>query len=63
MNFKAKLNFNCTSNYKISGALGHLFSVKKKSLLISEVVIGEGNTVEWLLGGINPSSTYTFFLD
>ena len=63
MNFKAKLNFNCTNNYKIRGALGHLFSLKKKSLLISDAVIGEGNTVEWSLGGINPSSTYTFFLD
>ena len=63
MNFKAKLNFNCTNNYKIRGALGHLFSLKKKSLLISDAIIGEGNTVEWSLGGINPSSTYTFFLD
>ena len=63
MNFKAKLNFNCTNNYKIRGALGHLFSLKKKSLLISDAVIGEGNTVEWSLGGISPSSTYTFFLD
>ena len=34
MNFKAKLNFNCTNNYKISGALGHLLSNNKKSLLI-----------------------------
>ena len=63
MNFKAKLHFNCTNNYKVSGALGHLFSLKKKSLLSSDLVVGEGNTVEWALGGINPSSTYTFFLD
>ena len=63
MNFKGKLHFNCTNNYKISGALGHLFSLKKKSLLNSDLVIGEGNTVEWLLGSINPSSTYTLFLD
>ena len=63
MNFKAKLHFNCTNNYKISGALGHLFSINKKSQLISDVVIGEGNTIEWLLGSINPTSTYTFFLD
>ena len=63
MNFKAKLHFNCTNNYKVSGALGHLFSLKKKSLISSDLVVGEGNTVEWALGGINPSSTYTFFLD
>ena len=29
MNFKGKLHFNCTNNYKVSGALGHLFSLKK----------------------------------
>ena len=63
MNFKAKLHFNCTNNYKVSGALGHLFSLNKKSVLVSDLVVGEGNTVDWALGGINPSSTYTFFLD
>ena len=63
MNFKAKLSFNCTTNYKISGALGHLFSIKKNGPLVSDLVIGEGNTTEWLLGGINNDSTYTFFLD
>ena len=63
MNFKAKLHFNCTNNYKVSGALGHLFSLNQKSALVSDLVVGEGNTVDWALGGINPSSTYTFFLD
>ena len=63
MNFKAKLNFNCTNNYKISGALGHLFSTNKKSPLVSDLIMGEGNTVEWYLGSISESSTYTLFLD
>ena len=63
MNFKGKLNLNCTQNYKISGALGHLFSLKKKTPLVSDDIIGEGGTVEWYLGSINENSTYTFFLD
>ena len=63
MNFKGKLNFNCTNNYKISGALGHLFSLKKKTPLVSDLAIGEANTVEWYLGNINETSTYTLFLD
>ena len=63
MNFKGKLNFNCTQNYKISGALGHLFSLNKKNALVSDLNIGEGNTVEWYLGSINDNSTYTLFLD
>ena len=63
MNFKGKLNFNCTNNYKVSGALGHLFSLKKKTQLVSDLAIGEANTVEWYLGNINETSTYTLFLD
>ena len=63
MNFKGKMHFNCTSNYKISGALGHLFSLNKKTPLVSDLVVGEGNTVEWYIGSINETSTYTLFLD
>jgi protein transport protein SEC23 len=63
MNFKGKLNFNCTNNYKVSGALGHLFSLKKKTQLVSDLAIGEANTIEWYLGNINETSTYTLFLD
>ena len=63
MNFKGKMNFNCTSNYKISGALGHLFSLNKKTPLVSDLVVGEGNTTEWYLGSLTETSTYTFFLD
>ena len=63
MNFKGKMHFNCTNNYKISGALGHLFSLNKKTPLVSDLIIGEGNTIEWYLGSINESSTYTLFLD
>ena len=63
MNFKARLTYNCTNNYKVSGALGHLFSLKKKASTVSDNIIGEGGTNEWLLGSINQSSTYTFFID
>ena len=63
MNFKGKMHFNCTNNYKISGALGHLFSLNKKTPLVSDLVVGEGNTVEWYIGSINETSTYTLFLD
>lgn len=63
MLFKAKLDFYCTSNIKISGALGHLNSIEKNSPMVSEVIVGEGKTVSWLLGGIDNNSTYTFILD
>ena len=64
MNFKGKLDFNCTRNFKISGAIGHLHSIETKDAnIVSEIVIGEGKTKSWLLGGIDDSSTYTFILD
>ena len=64
MNFKGKLDFNCTRNFKISGAIGHLHSIETKDTnIVSEIVIGEGKTKSWLLGGIDDSSTYTFILD
>ena len=63
MNFKAKLDFNCTSNIKISGALGHLSSINVTSNIVSDKKIGEGGTRSWLLGGIDNNSTYTFLLD
>ena len=64
MNFKGKLDFNCTRNFKISGAIGHLHSIETKDTqIVSDFVIGEGKTKSWLLGGIDDSSTYTFVLD
>ena len=63
MNFKGKIDFNCTKNFKISGAIGHLHSIQTNSQIVSEISIGEGKTKTWLLGGINNSSTYTFVLD
>jgi protein transport protein SEC23 len=63
MNFKGKIDFNCTKNFKISGAIGHLHSIETKDQIVSEIVIGEGKTKSWLLGGIDDSSTYTFILD
>ena len=64
MNFKGKLDFNCTKNFKISGAIGHLHSIETKDpQIVSDFVIGEGKTKSWLLGGIDDSSTYTFVLD
>ena len=64
MNFKGKLDFNCTRNFKISGSIGHLHSIETKDpQIVSDFVIGEGKTKSWLLGGIDDSSTYTFVLD
>ena len=37
--------------------------LNKKTPLVSDLVVGEGNTVEWYIGSINETSTYTLFLD
>ena len=65
MCFKGTCELLLTKPLKIKGALGHLVSLKKNNLdLVSnDYPIGEGNTNLWNLGGIDPTSTYTFILD
>ena len=65
MCFKGTCEILLTKPLKIKGALGHLVSLKKNNLdLVSnDYPIGEGGTSVWNLGGIDPTSTYTFILD
>jgi protein transport protein SEC23 len=63
MNFRAKIDVNTTNPVKLSGALGHLVSLENKGKNVSEIVIGEGGTKSWALGGMDSNSTYTFILD
>ena len=65
MCFKGTCEILLTKPLKIKGALGHLVSLKKKNLdsISNDYPIGEGGTCVWNLGGIDPTSTYTFILD
>ena len=65
MCFKGTCEILLTKPLKIKGALGHLVSLKKNNLdsVSNDYPIGEGGTCIWNLGGIDPTSTYTFILD
>ena len=65
MCFKGTCEILLTKPLKIKGALGHLVSLKKNNLdsVSNDYPIGEGGTCVWNLGGIDPTSTYTFILD
>ena len=65
MCFKGTCEIFLTKPLKVKGALGHLVSLKKNNLdsVSNDYPIGEGGTCVWNLGGIDPTSTYTFILD
>lgn len=68
MNYKGKIDVFITKPYQLSGGLGYLSSVELKNqnaldMVSKDVVIGEGNTRVWNLGGITSNSTYSFILD
>ena len=64
MNFRAKSSLFLTNHLKVSGAIGHMVSLGvNHNIVATENVIGEGNTREWYLGGMDYNSTYTYFLD
>ena len=65
MCFKGMCEIFLTKPLKVKGALGHLVSMKKNNLdcVSNDYPVGEGGTCLWNLGGVDPTSTYTFFLD
>ena len=65
MCFKGNCEILLTKPLKVKGALGHLVSLQKNNLdlVSSDYPVGEGGTSVWNLGGVDPTSTYTFILD
>jgi len=52
-----------SSQLKVSGAVGHMFSSNVKSHHVSDVETGISGTHVWRLCFIDGSSNYTFFFD
>ncbi|XP_064552652.1 protein transport protein Sec23A isoform X2 [Drosophila montana] len=63
MAFNATLEVKCSRELKISGGIGSCVSLNVKSPSVSDVEIGMGNTVQWKLCTLNPSSTYAYFFE
>ncbi|KAH8417595.1 hypothetical protein KR222_002410 [Zaprionus bogoriensis] len=63
MAFNATLEVKCSRELKISGGIGSCVSLNVKGPSVSDVEIGMGNTVQWKLCTLNPSSTVAFFFE
>ncbi|GIX63798.1 protein transport protein SEC23, putative [Babesia caballi] len=63
--FCATVEVYCTPELRISGVMGGCKSKRQdtKKPNVSENVIGEGETSEWLIGAIDPGSTLAFYFD
>lgn len=63
MAFNGTLEVKCSRELKISGGIGSCVSLNVKSSTVSDVEIGMGNTVQWKMCTLNPSSTMAFFFE
>ncbi len=64
MAFNAALEVHCSKELRICGAIGHVFSLQKKTAHVSaETEIGVGGTNAWRLCGIDPQSTVALYFE
>lgn len=63
MAFNATVEMKCSRELKIEGGIGSCVSLNVKNAFVSDTEIGMGNTVQWKLCGLTPSSTMAFFLE
>ena len=59
----ASLTMHVSPPLLIKGALGPLQAIPNKSKMASKEKIGEGETNQWFLGGLDQNLSYTFFLE
>ncbi|XP_013105347.2 protein transport protein Sec23A isoform X1 [Stomoxys calcitrans] len=63
MAFNSTLEVKCSRELKISGGIGSCVSLNVKSPSVSDVEIGMGQTVQWKLCTLTPSTTMAFFFE
>lgn len=63
MGFGATLEVLTSREFKISGAIGPVTSLGKKSPNVSDLEVGRGGTNAWSLGGIDPGTTIAVYFD
>jgi len=61
--FNAKVEVFTSRECKCNGAVGGLSSLGKKGHSVAEVEIGEGNTVQWIVGSLDRNTTIGFYFD
>jgi protein transport protein SEC23 len=63
MAFGATLEVLTSREFKVSGAIGPVSSLKKHGPNVSDVEVGQGGTNAWSMGGIDPSTTVAIYFD
>lgn len=63
MAFNAKLEVLTSREFKISGAIGPVSSLNRKSSNVSDIEIGVGGTNAWSLGSIDNNTTIAIYFD
>ncbi|EXB73685.1 Protein transport protein SEC23 [Morus notabilis] len=61
--FNGTLEINCSKDIKIQGIIGPCTSLEKKGPAAADTVVGEGNTAEWKMCGLDKSTSLTVFFD
>ena len=63
MAFGATLEVLTSREFKVSGAIGPVTSLGKKSPNVSDLEVGKGGTNAWSLGGVDPGTTVAIYFD
>ncbi|PON95528.1 Sec23/Sec [Trema orientale] len=61
--FNGTFQINCSKDIKIQGIIGPCTSLEKKGPAVADTTIGEGNTTEWKMCGLDKSTCLTVFFD
>ncbi|CAH0551809.1 unnamed protein product [Brassicogethes aeneus] len=63
MAFNGTLEVKCSRELKIQGGIGSCVSLNVKNSSVSDTEIGMGNTVQWKMCTLNPSTTISLFFE
>ena len=63
MGFMGRIQAYTSKEFKVSGCIGLVSSLEKKTANVSETIIGIGNTSAWNIGGIDKNSSLAFYFD
>nr|CAH7737167.1 unnamed protein product [Callosobruchus chinensis] len=63
MAFNATLEVKCSRELKVQGGIGPCVSLNVKSPLVSDTEIGMGNTIQWKMCTLMPSTTMALFFE
>merc|ERR1719148_208206 len=63
MAFGATMEVMTSKEFKVSGVIGPVTSLRRRGPNVSDLEVGKGGTNAWSLGGIDPSTTVAIYFD